>query len=182
MKVGVAGLQNLDVLGLRWACRSVWQGEILSYETVRELLNHESELDIIVVPAPEVAINRELFTHMDKRLILFDERASVQTTDDRVLSRSMSESEIADRFLRAERSVHRDVGEGQRETLSSREMEVIHEVATGKTNKEIAETLCISVNTVITHRKNIYAKLGIRSASGLSLYAMMHGLIDGVGR
>lgn len=182
MKVGVAGLESLDVLGLRWVCRSVWQDDILSYETVRDLLHHESELDIMVVPATEVAINREIFNHVGKRLLLFDERAGSRIADDRVLSRSMSEREIADRLILAERSMHKDVGEDRRETLSSRELEVIHEVATGKTNKEIAETLCISVNTVITHRKNIYAKLGIRSASGLSLYAMMHGLIDGVGR
>lgn len=61
--------------------------------------------------------------------------------------------------------------------LSTREIEVLKEIAKGKLNKEIADTLNISVNTVITHRKNLTAKLGIRSASGLSLYAMMNGLI-----
>ena len=61
--------------------------------------------------------------------------------------------------------------------LSAREKEVLIEVASGKTNKEIAEKLFISVNTVITHRKNISAKLGIRSVSGLSVYALMNGLI-----
>ncbi|MDE6753269.1 MAG: helix-turn-helix transcriptional regulator, partial [Muribaculaceae bacterium] len=50
-------------------------------------------------------------------------------------------------------------------------------IAQGKINKEIADILCISVNTVITHRKNISSKLGIKSASGLSLYAMMNGII-----
>jgi len=62
-------------------------------------------------------------------------------------------------------------------TLSHRETDVLKEIVKGKTNKEIADTLCISVNTVITHRKNISAKLGIKSVSGLSLYAMMNGLI-----
>lgn len=61
--------------------------------------------------------------------------------------------------------------------LSIREMEVLKEIASGKIIKEIADTLNISVNTVLTHRKNISAKLGIRSVSGLSLYAMMNGLI-----
>jgi DNA-binding CsgD family transcriptional regulator len=61
--------------------------------------------------------------------------------------------------------------------LSIREIDVLKEIAKGKTNKEIADTLCISVNTVITHRRNLTAKIGIRSASGLSLYAMMNGLI-----
>lgn len=61
--------------------------------------------------------------------------------------------------------------------LSNREKEVIKLIASGKINKEIADILCISINTVITHRKNISSKLGIKSASGLSLYAMMNGLI-----
>lgn len=62
--------------------------------------------------------------------------------------------------------------------LSAREIEVLKEIASGKIIKEIADTLNISVNTVLTHRKNISSKLGIRSVSGLSLYAMMNGIID----
>lgn len=65
----------------------------------------------------------------------------------------------------------------QSHELSQREKEVLCGVASGKTNKEIASELFISVNTVITHRKNISQKLGIKSASGMSLYAMMNGLI-----
>lgn len=61
--------------------------------------------------------------------------------------------------------------------LSIREKEVLSEIASGKSFKEIADILCISVNTVITHRKNISQKLGIRSVSGLSVYALMNGLI-----
>ncbi len=61
--------------------------------------------------------------------------------------------------------------------LSSREIEVLVELASGRTQKEIAERLCISPTTVITHRKNISAKLGIRSISGLALYAAINGYI-----
>lgn len=64
-----------------------------------------------------------------------------------------------------------------RESLSLREIQVLRHLAGGKSFKEIAETLCISVNTVTTHRKNISAKLGIRSVSGLTVYAMMNGLL-----
>ncbi len=62
-------------------------------------------------------------------------------------------------------------------SLSAREFDVLREIASGKTFKEIADTLNISVNTVVTHRKSISAKLGIRSTSGLSVYAMMHKLL-----
>ena len=62
--------------------------------------------------------------------------------------------------------------------LSQREIEVLRLVASGMINKQIADTLNISINTVLTHRKNITAKLGIKSVSGLSFYAMMNGIID----
>lgn len=61
--------------------------------------------------------------------------------------------------------------------LSQRETEVLKLIASGLINKEIADKLGISINTVLTHRKNITAKLGIRSVSGLSFYAMMNGII-----
>ncbi len=63
-------------------------------------------------------------------------------------------------------------------TLTQREIDVLRFVAMGYINKEIADRLSISFNTVLTHRKNITAKLGIRSTSGLGLYAMMHGYIS----
>lgn len=63
--------------------------------------------------------------------------------------------------------------------LSSREVNVLREVAYGYTNKEIAEHLHISLNTVLTHRKNITAKLGIKTIPGLTFYAIMNGIISG---
>lgn len=68
--------------------------------------------------------------------------------------------------------------EPARGSLSQREIDVLRLVALGYINKEIADELSISLNTVLTHRKNITAKLGIRSASGFSFYALMNGLID----
>lgn len=62
--------------------------------------------------------------------------------------------------------------------LSGREIEVLALVAYGKTNKEIADVLNISVTTVITHRKNIMDKLGVRTLSALTIYAVMHGYVD----
>lgn len=61
--------------------------------------------------------------------------------------------------------------------LTPREKDVLCLLASGNTVKEIAANLGISVNTALTHRKNISSKLGIRSVSGLSLYAMMNGLL-----
>lgn len=60
--------------------------------------------------------------------------------------------------------------------LSWREIEVLRLVTQGRLNKEIASELGISINTVLTHRKNITSKLGIKSISGLTFYALMNGL------
>lgn len=66
----------------------------------------------------------------------------------------------------------------QAEPISEREKEVIIGVVQGLQNKEIADKLCISVNTVITHRRNIARKLQIHSPSGLTIYAIVNGLVD----
>ena len=62
--------------------------------------------------------------------------------------------------------------------LSPREIEVLIQVTKGLINKEIAEKLNISLTTVISHRKNITEKLGIKSVAGLAVYAVMHGYIE----
>lgn len=62
--------------------------------------------------------------------------------------------------------------------LSNRETDILQQVALGLSNKEISEKLFISIHTVITHRKHITAKLGIKSISGLTLYASLNNLID----
>ena len=62
--------------------------------------------------------------------------------------------------------------------LSSRETDVLKLVAIGQSNKQISEKLFISIHTVITHRKHITSKLGVKSISGLTLYAILNNLID----
>ncbi|MDO4461836.1 MAG: LuxR C-terminal-related transcriptional regulator [Bacteroidia bacterium] len=62
--------------------------------------------------------------------------------------------------------------------LSAREKDVIVAIVQGMSNKEIAEHLCITINTVITHRKNITRKLQIHSAAGLTIYAIVNGLVE----
>lgn len=62
--------------------------------------------------------------------------------------------------------------------LSPREIEVLVLIARGMINKEIAHHLCISLTTVISHRKNIMEKLNVHSVSGLTIYAVMNGYIE----
>ena len=66
----------------------------------------------------------------------------------------------------------------QQKILSDREIEVMSLIVQGYINKEIASRLNIGLATVITHRKNIMDKLGMKSVSALTIYAVMHGYVD----
>ena len=66
----------------------------------------------------------------------------------------------------------------EREELSDREKEILVCVARGMLNKEIADQNNISIHTVISHRKNITHKIGIKTVAGLTVYAILNGLID----
>ncbi len=70
---------------------------------------------------------------------------------------------------------------GAREALTEREQTILLELAQGKSNKDVALNLDISVRTVETHRKNIKRKLGISSTAGLTRYALEHGVLQGTG-
>ena len=69
-------------------------------------------------------------------------------------------------------------GQDNADALSDRERDVIISLVQGMSNKEIADHLCISTNTVITHRRNIARKLQIHSPAGLTIYAIVNGLVD----
>lgn len=68
-----------------------------------------------------------------------------------------------------------------REALTGREQTILLQLAQGKSNKDVAHELNISVRTVETHRKNIKRKLGISSTAGLTRYALEYGMLQGTG-
>lgn len=68
-----------------------------------------------------------------------------------------------------------------REPLTSREQTVLLQLAQGRSNREVADALDISIHTVETHRKNIKRKLDITSTAGLTRYALEHGVLQGTG-
>ena len=89
---------------------------------------------------------------------------------------SMDSQELATRL---EEILHSNVTPAPKEDqLSEREINVLREVALGQTNKEVGDKLFISTHTVITHRKNITRKLGIRTVSGLTVYAIINGIVS----
>ena len=81
----------------------------------------------------------------------------------------------------AQGSLEPQGGAGVREQLTNREQTILLQLAQGRSNKDVALALDISVRTVETHRKNIKRKLGISSTAGLTRYALEHGVLQGTG-
>lgn len=94
---------------------------------------------------------------------------------DETISIHESPDQIREKLARIAGSAQ---SERKQESLSQREKEVIACVVKGLTNKQIAERLCLSTHTVITHRRNISAKLDIHSTAGLTIYAIVNKLVE----
>ncbi len=103
--------------------------------------------------------------------------ADTPAADPDTLSMAHTEQEIADRLEALFRPKTGRSPGGLAETLTPRETDVLRCVSQGYLNKQIADMLSISQHTVISHRKNITQKLGIKTVSGLTMYALLHGLI-----
>lgn len=87
-------------------------------------------------------------------------------------------SDVIEQKLSATMRANPSDQRGDGEELSAREKEILVCVAKGMLNKEIADHFNISIYTVITHRKNITRKTGIKTVAGLTVYALLNNLID----
>lgn len=121
--------------------------------------NLRSEYQVAMVALVYQYVERDLLKQFDAIVDIRDSRAVIINT-------------LAQAF-----SPENESGKSNYE-LTKRETAVLVELAQGKTNKEIANTLNVSVHTVISHRKNITHKTGIKSVAGLTVYAMLNNLID----
>ncbi len=98
---------------------------------------------------------------------------------DNQLSVVQSKAALMDKLQKVIENACRDLrDDDQTEELSPREKSILKCVALGLTNKEIAEKEFISTHTVISHRKNITRKLGIKTVSGLTVYAIINNIIN----
>lgn len=131
--------------------------------------------------------NRQFFTeHIRKTLVLtLSNDPNTQLTGFYSFCVNTSEEEVVRQILRVMQYGHsggRNLPELpgilKNKLLSNREAEVLSLVVQGYINKEIADKLNIGLTTVITHRKNITDKLGMKSVSALTIYAVMHGYVD----
>lgn len=175
VKVAVAGLPRLAATGVRYLLGEYLGCRADVFDSFGELAALAAQYDAFVVDCGMFVSHSDFFMPRKTRVAVCM-RTVAGGGNVAALGYDATDAEAVAVLrgvieLDAEERPH----DGSR--LSAREIEVMRELAKGKTNKEIADALFISVNTVISHRKNISAKLGIRSASGLSIYAMMNGLL-----
>ena len=77
----------------------------------------------------------------------------------------------------AQNNSHKQKGQ-EIEELSQREKDILIQIVKGLSNKEIADALFLSTHTVMSHRKNIVRKLNIHSTAGLTIYAIVNGIVN----
>lgn len=183
-KVALLGLRSLENIALKELIHRRPGCLAQSFPDFSRMKHSGDGFDRYIVEAQTYLFNPEFFLPRKNRtVIVFSSHpvkvpelgSSLENALPPAIFPDMDEAEVESVVSRLLSTSDDDDPEA--EELSAREKEVLREIANGLTSKEIADRLCISANTVVTHRKNISAKLGIKSASGLSLYALMNGLI-----
>jgi DNA-binding NarL/FixJ family response regulator len=137
----------------------------------RRLLDDDPAIDVIGEAADgEEAV--ALAARLQPRVIVMD-CVMPKTTGIEAMRRILAASpQTAILML----SMHSDAATGVR-PLTPRELEVLQLICDGLSNREIAATLDLSVNTISVHRTNIMTALGVHKAAELVVYAMQHGLV-----
>lgn len=95
-----------------------------------------------------------------------------------VIELNDNKQKVINKILNLQNSNEDSSSQNESVDLSNREVDVLVCVAKGMTNKDISDMLNISVHTVVTHRKNIVKKTGIKSVSGLTVYALLNNLVE----
>ena len=139
--------------------------------------------DIVIVSCnvcspPMIETVRTIADLPKSRFVLYCETITDELMAERCeghLSAEESDKEVIDLITSLLTADEREEVPGE---LTPRERDIIIGVVKGMTNKEIADELFISPNTVTTHRRNIVKKLDIHSASGLTVYAIMNKLVS----
>lgn len=186
-KIAVVSNNSLMNIGLKSIIeRIIPMVEVVVFGSAEELVvQPDGEFFHFFVSAQIFADYNRYFQPRRRRVILLvSSPNSILPSDVHTLNTSQSEDELIRSILRLHDSGHGHAHDchgvrGHAETLlSSREQEVLALVVRGYINKEIAEMLSISINTVISHRRNIVERLGMSSVSALTVYAVMNGIVD----
>ncbi len=158
--------------------------EVSHFPTFEQLLTTGNELYDYYFTDPETFVTKpDFFLPRRGKTILLIERTREPdgpATINRITTGAPQEAILEQlRRLFAGENANTHTTTDSNKELSGREIDVLRLVSQGVTNKEIADKLNISLNTVLTHRKNITAKLGIKTVSGLTFYAILNGIVSG---
>jgi DNA-binding NarL/FixJ family response regulator len=178
---------------IRKGLRSVTQ-KLGNAEILQSVSNKEELCEIVNRLKPDILIANPSMLNSDcedlKRPFMTANKMSLVLISD---DKSIDTKYKADAFLHykdnqnkilavlgeiVDAKTEKDSNNKSNDTLSAREQNILKHIALGLTNKEIADQLFISIHTVVTHRKNITQKLGIKSVSGLTVYAILNNLIS----
>ena len=187
-KIAIVDGNTLAAIGLRQMLQTVMpMMQVDVFGSFAELEANEPESYFHYFVAMNLVLeNRSFFLeHRRKTIVLTTSTdPNVQMRDFHSLCVNQSENQLVKSLLMLEQHAH---GQGQNlpqmpttkeKNLTNREVEVLSLIVQGFINKEIADRLNIGLTTVITHRKNIMEKLGVRSVSALTIYAVMNGYVD----
>ena len=188
-KIAIIDTNTLAVLGLKQLLQTVMP--ILTIDTfgsMTELMANQPEQYRHYFAAMNIVLeNRTFFTeHIRQTIVLtLSLGGSSQLADFHSICINAPETEVVRQLLILQQMGH---SEGRnmppmpqilkKKILSDREIEVMSLIAQGYINKEIADKLSIGLATVVTHRSNIMDKLGLKSVSALTIYAVTHGYVD----
>ena len=189
-KIAIIDPNTLAVLGLKSILQNVMPiMDVDTYGSFTELeANHPEQYFHYFVAMNVVLENKSFFLEHRRKTIVLSALTSAishQPSDFHTLCVNVPEPQLVRSLLALEQHAH---GHGQnlptmpkalqQKILSDREIEVMALIVQGFINKEIADKLNIGLSTVITHRKNIMEKLGLKSVSALTIYAVTHGYVD----
>lgn len=180
---------SLTVLGLKQLLQSVKQDiEVVSFSSVDELRDNNPERFFhFFVDISALLEDRQFFLDRRQKTIVLTTNSDHQTllSQFHCVCVTVPEKQLVKSLLT---TLHMGHANGRnmpppaikstKNLLSPREVEVLSLLVQGLINKEIADKLNISLTTVITHRKNITEKLGMKSVSALTIYAVMNGYVD----
>ena len=189
-KVAVVGNNTLALIGLRHLLQSVMPViEVDTLGSFAELTaNNPDQYFHYFVSIEIVLSERAFFLERRRKTIVLTtaQTETAQLSDFHCLYINQPERQLLRALLQLEQHAHsggRNLpptvqDKEQRPVLTRREIEVMALIVQGFINKEVADKLHIGLSTVITHRKNIMEKLGLKSVSALTIYAVTHGYVD----
>lgn len=186
-KIAIVDPNTLAALGLKGVLQNVMPiMTVDSFGTFAELeMNHPEEYVHFFVAMTIVLDNRDFFLNYRRRTIVLTTSVESMMDGFHCLCINVPEKQLIRSLLSLQQSAHAH-GRNlppmpkvlQQKVLSDREIEVMNLIVQGFINKEIAEQLNIALSTVVTHRRNIMEKLGVKSVSALTIYAVIHGYVD----